>query len=524
MHNYYEYLFPPLPDIGGSFYAGPPTLVNIGYVGASYDIFRGNPQATNGQLDPGFLSAQNIFQFNYKEEKTTTDGTYLIPDGTTVNSVESCSFTFSSSTTRSTQSYTDTLKVHVDANYKRFGASFSASSDYQEIHQTTSTGESVYVSSYAQCETYGASIDDAPLSASFVADVENLPTTNTDLSPYVDLIRNWGTHVASSIMMGGRYGLRSEFNTSSYNSLTSTKFNVKAAAGYSGMFSVSSSLTTDKEKQQANTYNANRKDVQMFQLGGKPPVDANGTAFEWAQTVKSSPMPLSYTLTQLHEYLTPYYFPADTHIEEKAVNLQLAMAEYCKQTVPHPDLCAEEYGPSTDTNKIRVSLRNAIVLSDTMLTFHQYSPNPNMRSFGAVKGPFEYDGTPNSPFVMADSRTLTSNLTVKPIGIVGVSSNNDTIRYKCPYGYSTVTDQTHEACNYNPPTIACVANECLTRCNKGNQCMARSPSSCYFIAGGNPELGNQQNQGFFRELTITDSTHIDDLFQCLTYKCLQVVT
>lgn len=124
----------------GEFYSGLSILANIGYVGGSYDIFQGNPQ-TIGELDPGFLSAQNIFEFTYNDQQTTTDGAYLIPDGTTVNSVESCSFSFASSVTRNSQSYSNSLKVHVDAKFKYYGASFSASSDYQHIDQSTSSGE-----------------------------------------------------------------------------------------------------------------------------------------------------------------------------------------------------------------------------------------------------------------------------------------------------------------------------------------------------------------------------------------------
>lgn len=161
------------------------------------------------------------------------------------------------------------------------------------------------MTSQAVCQTYGASIDDAPLSQVFKDDVKNLPTSSSSLDPYIDFIQMWGTHVASSIMMGGRYGIRSQFYSSKYNSLTSTKFNIKAAAGYSGLVSVSASLATQEEKEQAQTYESNHKDVQTFNLGGKPSPDENGTAFAWAQTVKHKPMPIFYKLTEIYKYLTP---------------------------------------------------------------------------------------------------------------------------------------------------------------------------------------------------------------------------
>lgn len=497
-------------------------LTNIGYVGGSYDIFKANPHAI-GQLDPGFLSGQNIFEFTYNDGLTTTDGVYAIPDGTSVNSVESCSFSFSSSVSRNTQSYSNSLKVHVDASFKYYGASFSASSDYQSVHQGTSSGEYVYVSSQAECQTYGASIDDAPFSSVFISDVANLPTPSPGPSPYLDFIRTWGTHVASSIMMGGRYGLRSQFTSSKYNSMTSTKFNVKAAGGYSGVCSVSASLATDVQKEQAATFDSNRKEYQIYQLGGKPPVDENGTAFEWAQTVKNAPMPLSYKLTELFKYLNSRYFPNDVNITMKQTNLQQAVAQYCRETTPNPALCDQQYGPGTNKSVIRVSLLNDIIPSSDTMSFYQYSENPNMRSFGAVRGYLSVHLPIPSPFVMADIRFASPNVTRNATGIIGDSEDYTVERLTCPTGFSTITEQIALKENYKSPSIPCIADHCLTQCSRGSKCLSFYGDECYFIGSGFTELGNPGDRGFFRDLTIHDSTPESDLFKCLTYECLEVV-
>lgn len=491
---------------------GPPKLTNIGYVGGSYDIFKGNPEAI-GTLDPGFIYAQNIFNFIYNESKTTTDGAYLIPDGTTVNSVESCSFSFSSSSIASTQSYTDSLKVHVDADFKYLGGSFSSSADYQEVAKGTSSGESVYVSSYAQCATYGASIDDAPLSKEFFMDVNALSSDDS----YIELIKKWGTHVASSIMMGGRYGLRSEFTHEGYNSMVSSNLNVKAAGGYSGMMTLSSSLTTDSQETQARSFDSKRKGVQLFVLGGKPPVDENGTAYQWAATVKETPMPISYTLTELYKYLIADYFPHDPNIQQKQDQLHHSLLVYCNMIAPK-DLCAMEFGPRNNTIKVSTNsdLHKAVDMFGWTIHY-QVSENPSFKSLGAVKGSFGGSHNIPSPFLIPHQ-----NEKVYITSSSGTKSSDHAIRYECEDGYSTISDYTHGG----PYIYPCVKNECLAQCNQGascNQITIVGEEDCYYIENGYAELGNPGNRGFFRDLSIHDDTSVSDLFKCLNYKCLEVV-
>ena len=169
----------------------PPKYPNIGYVGSCYDIFRGNPLNTGG-LDPGFMG-HGIFQFTYSQNRTTADGRYSIPDHTMVNDAQSCSFSFSSSVTRDAGSYMDSLKVHVDAEFKGWGASFSTSDDYQQVHKSTENRQTMYISSQAQCEAYGASVDGATFLISFVDSVLHLPdvVNSSTQAAYLNFIQEY---------------------------------------------------------------------------------------------------------------------------------------------------------------------------------------------------------------------------------------------------------------------------------------------------------------------------------------------
>ena len=194
----------------------PPRFPNIGYVGSTYNIFKGNPRSTTG-LDPGF-TLRNLCQFSYQHNRETADGRYSIPDNTRATSSSTCSFDFTSETTDSISSYYNSLKVDVSADFGGWGASFSASADYKEVHENSASHEYRYVSSHATCQAYIVSveIEDKTFNSAFKIAVQNLPSESTTLEDYVDFIQHWGTHVVTTLTMGGRYGVQSSITNNDY--------------------------------------------------------------------------------------------------------------------------------------------------------------------------------------------------------------------------------------------------------------------------------------------------------------------
>ena len=494
----------------------PDKYPNIDYLGSCYNIIYGNPQDTSG-LDPGFL-AKGIFQYTYSQGLTTADGRYSIPDHTTVNDAQSCSFAFSSSITKNSGSYMDSLKLHVDANFKGWGASFSASADYQQVSDTTQNGQTIYVSSQAQCEAYGASVDGAEFTDDFTNSVFYLPETldSTTKGDYLTFIQVYGTHIATALRMGGRYGVRSEFTAQSYSSLSSSGFNIKASAGYSGTLNLGASLDTDTQQQAAESYNDHRSSYTIYQVGGNPPVDENETAFEWAQTVKEHPLPLSYHLTEILKYFTPYYFPNDTSIARKGENLRNVTLEYCMLQASDTGLCQKDFGPGKK-DAIYVSVGSEYVTalfpigSRRESYSYSYARSPVFRTFGAILGDISVN------IIMINIQLSSPELIVASIGTVGDA--DDAKRYQCPDGYSTVTDDV-KATIAIATSHVCIANHCLTQCRQ----IETSMENIFMIGDGFPELGNSGNTNkgsFFRDLSIYDpGTSVDELFKCLSYDCL----
>ena len=488
-------------------------------MGSCYDILRGNPQNTAG-LDPGFLG-QGIFQFTYNQGLTTADGRYSIPDYTTVNDIQSCSFSFSSRIDKDTASYMDSLKIHVDADFKGKAASFSASADYQQVHQSTQSRQTVFISSQAQCEVYGASVDDAPLTDFFVKAVNSLSEVinSSTKHDYLTFIQKYGTHIVTALKMGGRFGVRSEFSTTDYSNLCSSGVNVKASAGYSGQVDVSASLATDDHKKAAQSFNDKRHSYKMFQVGGHPPVDENGTTFEWAQTLKNDPLPLSYSLTEMYKFFTLQNFPNITNIDKKKENLRNVTLDYCMAHASDKSLCQKDFGPNkSDVIRVVTSNQYVNILFEWASTSYwsHYQQDPNLRVLGTYYGRDGDSITGNT--VLVDSRNAPSKLITRPTGVIH-PPNFLNYRYQCPIGYSTLSDGFKILDFHQANTHMCIADHCLTNCTR----VKATEDGIYLIGNGFPELGNSgslETGSFFRDFTLPDDTPVDELFKCLTYECL----
>ena len=192
---------------------------------------------------------------------------------------ETCNFDFSSHNEQNIATYTKSLKVHVEADFSGWGASFSASVDYNSVKESTASSESRYVSSHAQCEAYLAALEPgAKLSDGFKTAVKGLSIS--DMNGYLAFIREYGTHYLASTRMGGRYGFQSNFETTKYMSMLSTGLNVSLSAGYSGTVNVNAKASTKMQQKMAKEFNSQRESYSIYQVGGggKPPTDPNGTA------------------------------------------------------------------------------------------------------------------------------------------------------------------------------------------------------------------------------------------------------
>ena len=451
----------------------PPRFPNIGYVGSTYNIFKGNPRSTKG-LDPGF-TLRNLCKLSYTKNLTTADGRYSIPDNTQATNSSACSFDFSSETTDSISSYYNSLKVDVSADFGGWGASFSANADYKEVHENSASHEYKYISSHATCQAYVASvqINAASFDTAFKIAVYALPPETTTLVDYINFIQHWGTHAVISLTMGGRYGIQSSMTNDKYTFLSATGLDINAAAKYSGVVSLNANVGTSIQKKQAKEFEDHRTDYQIYQIGGKPPLNETISTFEWAQTVTDNPLPLKYHLLPLTDYLTSQYFPNDKDISKRQSNLRKAFIEYC-QSLDLPDIsyCTND-GPSS-TPKIEVTFVKTyrrLPCSDSNAPF--YAPilrNPYYRVLGTMQS---FAIPEYQPIVIINGENAPNELIRSAIDWITVyydpEFNAIGFRPVCDNGFVSVSDifccgDSIECLNDLPITLPCVAFKCLSQC------------------------------------------------------------
>ena len=157
-----------------------------------------------------------------------------------------------------------------------------------------------------------------PLTRDFTVAIQQAPTASNGSSYWEYFVAQFGTHVATAVQMGGKYGQRSEFTSENYQEMQSENVEVNFAAGYSAMVAAGMvNAMTDAQVQMAQQFTQSSTYQYVFSVGGRPPAD--GQASTWAANSTIDPMPLSYTLQEISSLLTPIYFPQDEDIKLKQV-------------------------------------------------------------------------------------------------------------------------------------------------------------------------------------------------------------
>ena len=510
----------------------PPRFPNIGYVGSTYNIFKGNPRNTKG-LDPGF-TLRTLYEYSYNNENTTVDGTYLIPDHTQATTSTTCSFQFSSETNQKIDSYFNSLKIDANADFSGWGASFSASANYKEVHESSTTQESTYVSSHAACEAYITSVqlEAAALNPAFVDTVQYLPPQSPDSTDYLDFIQYWGTHVAIQVTMGGRYGVQSTITSQDYSNMVSTGLDIKAAAKYSGLKSLNVNVGTSIEKEQAEKFNSFRKDYQIYQIGGKPPLDESQSPFNWAKTVKDNPLPLKYNLLPITNFFTSRFFPDDEDISQKKINLQNTFVEYCQSLdLPDPSYCINN-GP-TSSPRIQVTFTNKktdILCGPIDAKFVvPVVNNPDYRILGTYR---RYE-LKNDETVIVNGRNAPAELIRNAIGWDHITwgQNYAFFRPVCDNGFFSISDficcgNDTSCLSKLPIALPCIAEKCISECGytpdgKGYHTAAISFGSAVYGNAFPYKIGASSNHAY---RYITDEYKLDPKeHKCLNNNCLTYI-
>ena len=132
-------------------------ITNIGYISYGYNIFLGNPNPTQYSYDPG-LTFASIFDLEYTNNKTTSDGAYEIPDNLDAIESVACSYSTETSSIFGETSYMTSLEnsvsISLSAEYEEISGDFSASYDWGRVSKETVQNNHVVVSTSARCSVF----------------------------------------------------------------------------------------------------------------------------------------------------------------------------------------------------------------------------------------------------------------------------------------------------------------------------------------------------------------------------------
>jgi len=301
-------------------------LPNIGYLALGYNIYYGNPHASQCGVDPGFqtYAGSPIYQQVYNG-RLTGDQKYSIPDGINAIRDYGCALDFESSETSQSTTYIKTLKKDVTFGFRiPFIASFKSSHDYSEFHMRVASSKERMVSSSAECVVYDADVNTYQkplLTDNFEAAVRSLPSTYGTGDDYFDFFDTFGTHTLSKVKMGSRFGFTAYFNEMAWVNVDRTGTSVSHSASLFGLYMATKEA---QSKTVINIFKQNMDNYQEISLGAKP--SQHGDAENWAQQVIEEPMPISYTLAAICDAIIDKDTKANC---EKA----LGASEYCTKRI-----------------------------------------------------------------------------------------------------------------------------------------------------------------------------------------------
>jgi len=348
---------PPLRD--GPQCSSGAEFPNIAYLGAGYDMVIGNPEpwvsnsggsASGLAMDPGWKGTNIVDMQDY-----SAGGNYdgcKIPNAVINNilKTESCQYSAVYQELGDAASYQHHLHVDASASahagFGGFGASFSASSDYDSLTEGTSSEQSIFFANAAICQMYTASLPSYTpfnLTKDFRAGVASLPTNlESGVDALVEFVRTFGTHFTSRIVMGAKSSLIFSMTRSSYSEFSSKGFDVKAAMSVSfGCFGGASGHThVDKSDSSYKKFDSLDKKtiISCVGAGGQCPLLDNQSApNDWASLAKQSPTALRYELRSVADLLTYEYFDNATepHIQDKqGVLYNFLVQDYCTHVAP----------------------------------------------------------------------------------------------------------------------------------------------------------------------------------------------
>lgn len=322
--------------------SAPPIPAGFDYLGNGYDILVGNPFDTEGFGDLGYKA--KIFEWTFKDGKTTGDGKWSIPDETTESGNPACSENLTNHTIRSMSDYNSATNFSFNLNATFENATYTKgdeglgkiaavlSVDTHNVHQMTQKNASIFYLESFTCSIYTLSMGffaHPKISDNFKMGVMDFLPTEYSEDQYMTFLSNFGTHVVNSLDVGGRWGWQVSIDSSYVHQLDEEGHDVDVGLNVAAQVSAGFDVKDHRELSNMHEVTKFISANSTFNIGGDFATDPQ----LWKASVAAKPMPLKPSFVPLHMLLGPLWFPdADKDkLAKKAQALEYAINyKYCQ--------------------------------------------------------------------------------------------------------------------------------------------------------------------------------------------------
>uniref|UniRef100_A0A8W8K0K8 MACPF domain-containing protein n=1 Tax=Magallana gigas TaxID=29159 RepID=A0A8W8K0K8_MAGGI len=263
-----------------------------------------------------------LVQYNYSECRTTDDGRYLIPDGVFTVPLKSSQLEVFGELFQHWNNFTSTTSssVNVEAGLHlgSFGISGKYSHESESVRKHQIMDRSVTTRVQARYARYSAHLQpDTPLNPAFRDRLRNIAyyiqTNKTNMARYHSqlLVRDYGTHVISSVQAGAIISQLDQIKTTFSNSYSMDRRQVVAAASASFMnvFNVGAEYKHSTSTEVIDQYLGNRTHSVINAIGGPVFQPNNFTLNQWASGLSGDLVAVDKSGYPIYELISAQTLP-----------------------------------------------------------------------------------------------------------------------------------------------------------------------------------------------------------------------
>lgn len=294
------------------------------FLGLGYNIYKGNPITTNVNGDPGYQL--QVFEYDYSDQQTTTDGKYSIPNAVQAVLLSGCDSQLQINTINSAYAYQRAISNGFSLGGGYDGVEFTFGLEAQNIRDTTDSNQNVYTTAQFECASYKLQVNPfipPALSATFIAAVNGLPSTY-DEDKYNFFIEQFGTSFITELRLGARFGQQLTFAYTTFDDFVKNGLSISTAISYeayakAGFTHNQSTSTTEKVASAI-------ENEASFSVGGSYSTDPQ-TFF---QNALNEPAPIYLSTLPIYTLLGAPWWTGTENLTAKQKLLEVAVNGYCE--------------------------------------------------------------------------------------------------------------------------------------------------------------------------------------------------